>query len=394
MIPSPAPARLQRALMVPLIVLAWLAIAVIVVWLISHVTKALLILVLAAVIAFAVTPLVKLLSRYMKRVFAIAISYLIGFTVVFGLLTFIALSAANEISNFVSHLGDYTRALQDLLPTYERLLQPFGVSHAQVLAAERQAVASLQGLAANAAKDVFGVVQTVLGTVVDGVLVLILSIYLTASGPRFTQWMHDQLPGTQQKRTNQMRHIVNTVVGGYVRGTLTLSVLIGVLVFIGMELIGVRYALLLGILAFFMEFVPILGVMVSGAVCVLVGLFGGGAGPDLIRAGLVLIWFIVVHIIEGDVVGPRIMGKAVGIHPAVAILALVAGSELFGLWGALFGAPIAGLLQATVMAAFKEYKTANAPPQVVARELESVEPEPLPASSSVAARQTSRPPQQ
>ncbi|MGI8564307.1 MAG: AI-2E family transporter [Candidatus Dormibacter sp.] len=382
MIPSPAPARLQRALMVPLIVLAWLAIAVIVVWLISHVTKALLILVLAAVIAFAVTPLVKLLSRYMKRVFAIAISYLIGFTVVFGLLTFIALSAANEISNFVSHLGDYTRALQDLLPTYERLLQPFGVSHAQVLAAERQAVASLQGLAANAAKDVFGVVQTVLGTVVDGVLVLILSIYLTASGPRFTQWMHDQLPGTQQKRTNQMRHIVNTVVGGYVRGTLTLSVLIGVLVFIGMELIGVRYALLLGILAFFMEFVPILGVMVSGAVCVLVGLFGGGAGPDLIRAGLVLIWFIVVHIIEGDVVGPRIMGKAVGIHPAVAILALVAGSELFGLWGALFGAPIAGLLQATVMAAFKEYKTANAPPQVVARELESVEPEPLPASSS------------
>lgn len=381
MIPSPAPARLQRALMLPLIVLAWLVIAVIVVWLISHVTRALLILVLAAVIAFAVTPLVKLLSRYMKRVFAIAISYLIGFTVVFGLLTFIALSAANEISNFVSHLGDYTRALQDLLPTYERLLQPFGVSHAQVLEAERQAVASLQGLAANAAKDVFGVVQTVLGTVVDGVLVLILSIYLTASGPRFTQWMHDQLPGTQQKRTNQMSHIVNTVVGGYVRGTLTLSVLIGVLVFIGMELIGVRYALLLGILAFFMEFVPILGVMVSGAVCVFAGLFGGGAGPDLIRAGLVLIWFIVVHIIEGDVVGPRIMGKAVGIHPAVAILALVAGSELFGLWGALFGAPIAGLLQATVMATFKEYKTANAPPQVVARELGSVEPEPLPASS-------------
>ncbi len=382
MIPSPAPARLQRALMLPLIVLAWLVIAVIAVWLISHVTRALLILVLAAVIAFAVTPLVKLLSRYMKRVFAIALSYLVAFTVVFGLLTFIALSAANEISNFVSHLGDYTRALQDLLPTYERLLQPFGVTHAQVVEAERQAIASLQGLAAGAAKDVFGVVQTVLGTVVDGVLVLILSVYLTASGPRFTQWMHDQLPATQQRRTNQMSHIVNTVVGGYVRGTLTLSALIGVLVFLAMSLIGVRYALLLGILAFFMEFVPILGVMISGAVCVVVGLFGAGSGPDLIKAGLVLICFIVVHIIEGDVVGPRIMGKAVGIHPAVAILALVAGSELFGLWGALFGAPIAGLLQATVLAAFKEYRTANAPPRVLERELASVEPEPLPASST------------
>lgn len=381
MIPSPAPARLQRALMIPLIVLAWLAIAVIVVWLISHVTRALLILILAAVIAFAVTPLVRLLSRYMRRVIAIALAYLFGFTIVLGLLTFIGISAASEISNFVLHLGDYTRALQVQEPTYEALLRPFGVGHAQVLESERQALTSLQGLGASAARDVLGVVQTVLGTVVDGVLILILSIYLTASGPRFAQWMHEQLPGSQQKRTGQLTQIVNTVVGGYVRGALTLSTLIGVLVFIGMELIGVRYALLLGILAFFMEFIPILGVMVSGAVCVLVAVFGAGTGPDLIRGGLVLVYFIVVHVIEGDVVGPRIMGKAVGIHPAVAILALVAGSELFGLWGALFGAPTAGLLQALVLAAFKEYKTVHAPPHLVERELRSMEPEPLPAAS-------------
>jgi hypothetical protein len=61
-----------------------------------------------------------------------------------------------------------------------------------------------------------------------------------------------------------------------------------------------------------------------------------------------------VHIIEGDVVGPRIMGRAVGIHPATALVALVAGTELFGVWGALFAAPIAGLLQAIGTAIWRE----------------------------------------
>ncbi len=62
---------------------------------------------------------------------------------------------------------------------------------------------------------------------------------------------------------------------------------------------------------------------------------------------------------EGDLVGPRIMGRAVGIHPAIALLALAAGTELFGLWGALFGAPIAGLIQAIVTAIWRELQTAR-----------------------------------
>jgi predicted PurR-regulated permease PerM len=109
------------------------------------------------------------------------------------------------------------------------------------------------------------------------------------------------------------------------------------------------------VLAFFMEFVPILGVLISGAVCVTVALFQGW-----VLALIVLAYFVVVHVIEGDVVGPRIMGAAVGIHPAVALIALLAGTELFGLWGALFGAPLAGLLQAFVIAAWREVRLARA----------------------------------
>jgi len=69
----------------------------------------------------------------------------------------------------------------------------------------------------------------------------------------------------------------------------------------------------------------------------------------------VLGYFVVVHLIEGDIVGPRILGRAVGIHPATGLIALLAGSELFGVWGALFASPIAGLIQAIATAAWNEF---------------------------------------
>jgi predicted PurR-regulated permease PerM len=115
----------------------------------------------------------------------------------------------------------------------------------------------------------------------------------------------------------------------------------------------VPYAVLLGVLAFFMEFVPVLGVFISGAASLAIAIF---SFQEVLRPLLVLLYFIIVHVIEGDVVGPRIMGRAVGIHPATGLIALVAGTELFGVWGALFAAPLAGLLQAIITAAWLELR--------------------------------------
>ena len=236
------------------------------------------------------------------------------------------------------------------------------MTEAQLTQAEKSAVTALESLGTTAANDAFAIVTSVLGAVVDGVLILILSVYITASGPRLVRWLREQAPRGQRRRANLLINIVNNVVGGYVRGTLTLALLVGVLVGVGMGVLGVRYALLLGILAFFMEFVPVLGVMISGAVCVALALFQGW-----LLALIVVAYFVVVHVIEGDLIGPRIMGRAVGIHPAVALLALVAGTDLFGFWGALFGAPIAGLLQSIVVAAWKEVRqTARPEPEAVA----------------------------
>ncbi len=124
-----------------------------------------------------------------------------------------------------------------------------------------------------------------------------------------------------------MRFLLDTlqrVVGGYVRGQLIMCSLIGVLVGAGMYVIGVPFALLLGVLAFLLEFIPVLGTLTSGAICVLLALTRGW-----LIALIVLAYFVVVHIIEGDVLGPRIIGKTIGLHPVVSMTALIAGSRTF-----------------------------------------------------------------
>jgi len=346
--------RLVRALLVPLVVLAWLAVLLVVVWLLSHVTHALLVLVLSTVVAFALSPAVDLLQRWLPRVLAIAIAYVIGFSLLLGLLSVVVVSAATETNNLVHSLPGYAARAQALQPQAVGLLGRFGITQGDLAQAQGRLIEYLQGIGSQVASDAFEFVKSVLNAIVDTVLVLILSIYLVANGPRMVGWVREQAPRSQARRANLLIAIVNQVVGGYVRGTLTMALLVGFLVGVGMGVLQVRYALLLGILAFFMEFVPVLGVIISGAVCVVIALF-----QSPVLALIVLGYFVVVHVIEGDVIGPRVMARAVGIHPAVALLALVAGSELFGVWGALLGAPIAGLLQAIASATWRELRLAQ-----------------------------------
>ncbi|MBV9617332.1 MAG: AI-2E family transporter, partial [Ktedonobacteraceae bacterium] len=201
--------------------------------------------------------------------------------------------------------------------------------------------------------------------VLDIILVAILSIYLLADGARVTTWLRQNTPRRQRGRVRFLLNTLQRIVGGYIRGQLLLCSLIGALVGVGMTIIGVPYALLLGVLAFVLEFIPVLGTLVSGAVCVLLALTKGW-----VFAVIVLAYFVGVHILEGDVIGPRIVGKAIGLHPVVSLAALVAGAELFGIWGALFASPIAGVLQAFLIAIWSEWRETH--PQDFQRAKEAV----------------------
>jgi len=236
------------------------------------------------------------------------------------------------------------------LTPLESLLRTFGISQEQIASARQQIVAQLGGFAGS----VLPLFTRFLDFLLDIVIVAVVSIYLLIDGSRVTNWLRNNMPVQQRGRVHFLLETLERIVGGYIRGQLLLSTMVGLLVGIGMALFHVPYAVLLGVLAFILEFVPVLGTIVSGAICVLIALTQGW----LIALG-VLVYFVGVHVLEGDVIGPRIVGKAVGLHPVISLAALIAGAELFGILGALFASLVAGILQALIVSIWKEWRATH-----------------------------------
>ncbi len=349
---SPANERWARRRDTAIAVLGWLIIVALVVWAASHVIRALLILIVAALLAYALMPAVKFLSRFLPRPLALLVVYL-AFVSVIGALGYLIVSTA------ITQVGMLTQQVSTLItpgkngadsPLITRLRQ-LGISQSQIQSVGDQILRQTQVLAAGIVPFLEGIFNGVL----DTVLVTVLSIYLLIDGQRVIAWLRTSAPIKHRTRVSFMLLTFQRVVGGYIRGQLILSTLIGALVGIGMAALHVPYAVLLGVLAFILEFIPVIGVFVSGAACVLIALT-----QSWVLALVVLAYFVIVHIIEGDVVGPRVVGRAVGVHPAVSIFALLAGGELFGIWGALFASPLAGLIQAALSEIWREWRQTHA----------------------------------
>jgi predicted PurR-regulated permease PerM len=340
-----------RAREAGLAILSWLIIIYIVFMALGHITTALLLLVMGALLAFVLSPVVDMIARRLPRWMAITIVYLVALALLGGV-GYVVVSTA------VAQLTALAQDLPGLLTTSGAhpspivgVLHRLGITTAQLDAARNQLLAWAAGAAGTVAGKAVPILTGVANALLDVVLIVVISVYLVIDGPRLVVWLRNRTPISQRSRVVFSLEILDRTVGGYVRGELLLASLIGLLVGAGMFFFGLPFALLLGMLAFFLEFIPILGVFISGAACVLVALSKGWP----VALG-VFVYFIFVHVIEGDVVGPRIIGRVLGLHPVAAILALIVGADLFGIWGALFASPVAGIIQAVVVALWSEWR--------------------------------------
>ncbi len=186
----------------------------------------------------------------------------------------------------------------------------------------------------------------------DVLLVVVLSIYLLVDGQRISAWLRTGMPLRQRARGLFVIETVERVAGGYIRGQIVMCSAIGVLVGLGMWALGVPFAVLLGVVAFFLEFIPFIGPPISAAFAVLL------AWPQgWLTIALILGWFVIIHILEGYILQPRLVGHSVGVQPTILILAALGAGEVFGLWGALFAAPVTGVALPLIAAVWNSWRT-------------------------------------
>jgi predicted PurR-regulated permease PerM len=316
--------------------------ALVLVLLVTQAFGAVLLIFLAITLAETIRPLVARLERLrVPRAVGALLIYLVLVLifVVIGWLIFAPLVA--QINEFIRDLPHYlTQAQQWAKDAQEALLANDPLS-AIIDALAAQLTASLQAATPALLRFPLTLLSGAFGILLSVVVIITMSIFWLMSAGRLREFALGLAPEGRRATGGLVFTELGRTLGGWVRGTLVAMLLIGILTGLGLWLLGVPHALLLGIVAGLLELIPYLGPWISGAVAVFVAL----VAVDPLKALEVIVLVIVIQEIEGNLVQPLVMSWAVHIDPLLVLIAIVVGAEALGLVGAVIAVPVAGMLQ-------------------------------------------------
>ena len=282
-------------------------------------------------------PLTDQLARWMPRVAAVAIAVIQAIIVVGAVVTFVATSAVGQFGRLI---GQFATGIREI----ERLLSgpPLGLPAGELRRLTDQAFAWLAAnrgeLAAQAAGEASVVAELFAGLA----LAVFCSLFFLHSGERLWGWVLGQLP-VRRPRWDAAGRAGWTAFAGYTRGVVIVAVSNATLVGIALFLLKVPLALPLTLLVLFGAFIPLIGAPIALWIATLVAL--AGRGPLTALAVLVLI--VVIGQIEGHVLHPVIMSRAVKLHPVVVAVSVASGTVLAGIIGAVVAVPMVAVAWAT-----------------------------------------------
>jgi predicted PurR-regulated permease PerM len=330
-------------------VLAGLALLWVIWQVISPILHTLVLFGLAAVLAFALSGPVDMLTRRIgNRLLAIVGVYVLVGIVLVGGIMLLADPFVHQASDLATALPQYASDLQTRAPEVQSTLGQYGI-RADLDQLKARAASAIEQGGTDVLKNLVGTLAEVGGMILDIVLALVISLYLLVDGPRFSKRSLALIPAQHRAKALFVQDNVSRVLGGYLRAQLTLALIVGVLAGVGTALLGLPYAVVLGVLAGLLELVPMFGPILSVVPAVLVALFM--PFPTVVW---VVVLFLVIQQVENNVLAPRISGHAVGLHPLGAMFALLAGFQLAGLLGGLFAVPLAGVLWVLLGAAYRQ----------------------------------------
>jgi predicted PurR-regulated permease PerM len=209
-------------------------------------------------------------------------------------------------------------------------------------------LAGLEGQVAEVLKLGQAIVAGIVTLLIQFVIVLLVAAYMLVDIDRVNAFVRSVVPQRHRLEYDAVVRGVNRGLNGVIRGQLLVCLWNGALTYVGLLIFGVKYSLLLAVLAGVMSVVPIFGSIASSVPIVIFAVFGDD-GVDLFRGLIMLIWIIGVHFTESSLVGPKIMGAQARMHPVLVIFALIAGEHTYGLVGAVLAVPVASIIQTLFM---------------------------------------------
>jgi predicted PurR-regulated permease PerM len=296
---------------------------------------------IALFLALALNPLVEWLQRrgIHRRSLAVATSFVLVIAAIAGIGFLFVPTLVNQVNDFVQKLPDY---IHDL--THGRGKLGFLETKYHIVEKVRKAIreggaSRLLGLSGVAIEITKSVIKLVVATIT----ITFMTFFMLLEGPAWVERLYGLLPERSQPRWRGVGHDVYRTVGGYVSGNLAISVIAGGLTTIVLLIMGVPYAIALGLIVAFLDLIPLAGATIAAIIV------GSVAFIHSIPAGIVVIvFFIVYQQIENHFLQPVVYGRTVQLSPLVVLFSVLVGAAVAGIIGALAAIPVAGAIQVLV----------------------------------------------
>ncbi|GAA4816696.1 AI-2E family transporter [Marinicella pacifica] len=312
--------------------------------------------VIAALFAYLFDPLAdKLESWKLSRTGAVVVVFLLITLLMVTVALILIPALERQISYLIKNLPVYVNWLKDNINPW--LQSQFGLEidlfdTGQLSALLKEHWESAGGIAQTVLSSVTKSGMVVLNWVMNLLLIPVVFFYLLRDWDIITPRVGELIPRRYYSTVHTITRESNTVLSAFLRGQLSVMLALGVIYTIGLWIVGIDLALLIGMGAGLVSFVPYLGAitgLIGGVIAALVQ-FG-----DLIHVVYVLIVFGVGQLLEGMVLTPWLVGDKIGLHPVAVIFAVLAGGQLFGFVGVLLGLPLAAVVMVMLRHAHQKY---------------------------------------
>jgi putative heme transporter len=317
-----------------------LAAIVALLWVINRLEVIVVPVALATMVTALLLPAVDFLDRRgAPRGAAVALVLLSGIAVVGGILTFVISQFIEGAPALVEQVTRSIDGVRDWL-----INGPLHLSKEQIDNAGNSAIEALRNNQEKLTSGALSTAGTITEIVTGALLVLFTLIFLLHGGRKIFAFVTKIFPENVRDRVRDAGRAGFRSLIGYVRATFLVALVDAVGIGTGLAIMGVPLALPLASLVFLGAFIPLVGAVIAGFLAVIVALLAKGLIYALITLGLI----IAVQQLEGHVLQPLVMGRAVSIHPLAVVLAIAGGAVLAGIVGALLAVPIVAFLNSAV----------------------------------------------
>jgi predicted PurR-regulated permease PerM len=308
------------------------------IWLSRHVLSWV---VIALFLALALDPLVNLIQRRtrLNRGTAIGVAFLLVALAVIAIGWTFVPKLVDEVNGFVQALPGYVHELTHgrgrlgFLETKYHIVERV---RAQVQKGGASKVLGISGVA-------LSITQSVISVVAATVTIVFLTFFMLLEGRTWAERIYSLVPEQSQARWRRVGHDMYRTVGGYITGNILISVIAGVSITIVLLILGVPYAVALGLLVAVLDLIPLAGATVAGVIVAIVAFLHS------VPAGIVAVAFFVIYQqLENHFLQPVIYGRTVELSPLTVLVSVLVGAELAGILGALAAIPVAGAIQVVI----------------------------------------------